>query len=112
MSDFLKKGRGGEAPDGNAPGLAQEQDGMRAPGEQDAPGVPGGQMPPQQAAPDADGATAQDVFDADDEAAQAAANAQRCWQSMTGSPTRASSPACARALCGMRWRAFHCMCCG
>ena len=77
MSDFLKKGRGGEAPDGNAPGLAQEQDGMRAPGEQDAPGVPGGQMPPQQAAPDADGATAQDVFDADDEAAQAAANAQK-----------------------------------
>ena len=77
MSDFLKKGRTGEAPDGNAPGLAQEQDGMRAPGEQDAPGVPGGQMPPQQAAPDADGATAQDVFDADDEAAQAAANAQK-----------------------------------
>ncbi len=77
MSDFLKKGHGGEAPDGNAPGLAQEQDGMRAPGEQDAPGVPGGQMPPQQAAPDADGATAQDVFDADDEAAQAAANAQK-----------------------------------
>ena len=55
MSDFLKKGRGGEAPDGNVPGLAQEQDGMRAPGEQDAP-APSGETGPAQETP---GATAQ-----------------------------------------------------
>ena len=103
MSDFLKKGRDGEPACGNAPDSAPGLFAARAPGEQDAP-APSGETGPAQETP---GATAQaaeaasaagaasaaeaasaagapagqpaatDAFDAQQEAEQAAADAQK-----------------------------------
>ena len=97
MSDFLKKGRDGEPACGNAPDSAPGLFAARAPGEQDAP-APSGETGPAQETPCATAQAAEaasaagapsaaeapagqpaatDAFDAQQEAEQAAADAQK-----------------------------------